>query len=71
LSDYFCVPLAEPLRSCPHGYSLLYVSADGSTWCFCAVPAGPDHQHLDAKLAAAAAEWDALGQRTTNGDPET
>jgi hypothetical protein len=56
------VPLAEPLRLCPHGRYLLYLSRDGSTWCFCDVPADPAKRYLDDRMAAALAQWDALGR---------
>ncbi|GAA1276599.1 hypothetical protein GCM10009609_44490 [Pseudonocardia aurantiaca] len=62
------MPLAEPLRLCPHGRYLLYRSADGSPWCFCGLTAYPADEHLDERLEAARIHWDELGQRSLVAD---
>jgi hypothetical protein len=56
------VLLAKPMRLCPHGRYLLYLTRDGGTWCFCEVAVDPADRHLDERVDALCAKWDALGR---------
>jgi hypothetical protein len=47
---------------CPHGRYLLYVRADGSTWCFCDVPRDSTNAHLNERLDRIREQWDELGR---------
>jgi hypothetical protein len=61
--DDVAVQPAAPLRLCPHRRYLLYVREDGSTWCFCDIPADPAHQHLNDRFDEIRELWEELGRR--------